>query len=302
MECHSDDWSMENFLVPYQTEFATSLHAMGETFVRKSSSCSRCHTGEGFQIYLETGVSESLPRGSHIGCFACHAPHTNLDFSLRVTGPVELDDGGTYDKGNSNICAMCHQNRPADPPIDSPDDPIESIRWGPHHGPQANHLSGQGAYEFDGPYPAAAQHNELISDGCVGCHMADAPSSGNAGGHTFWVQYEYHSAEEVNSKGCGCHTAWEGDDELAAEAVEDRAEEFGAKMATLKGLLMDEGWLGEDDYVIPDNAPTEADDRGALWNYRMFLEDRSNGIHNPVYADAVIEASIEYMEAKKNLP
>lgn len=296
MECHTDNWNMDNFLVPFQSEFATSLHAMGETFVRKGADCSRCHTGEGFQIYAETGVGQELTAGSHIGCFSCHAPHTNADFSLRVTGAQTFDAGGTFDKGNANICSVCHQIRPADPPIES-EDPITSSRWGTHHGPQANLLSGQGAWEFDGAYAANAMHNTSISNGCIGCHMADAPESGNAGGHTFWVQYEYHSALEVNSKGCSCH-GWD-DDEEAALAVEAQAMAFGEDMATLKALLVDAEWLTESDSVIPATAPTEADDRGALFNYQMLREDRSNGTHNPVYAQAVLDASIAHMEAKK---
>ena len=50
-------------------------------------------------------LEKDLDNPSRIGCFTCHSPHTTLDFALRTVAAVDLNEGGTYDYGNSNICA-----------------------------------------------------------------------------------------------------------------------------------------------------------------------------------------------------
>ena len=295
MECHTDTWDTENYLATYVTEFASSLHATGDTYVRKSSSCAPCHTTEGFQVIADGGeLTEDLAQSSHIGCFACHAPHTSEDFSLRTSAAVALNSGGTFDKGASNICANCHQGRPIDPAVDSTD-PIESKRWGAHHGPQANIVAGQGLWEIAGEsYSSTHQHNSGIANGCVGCHMSDLPGSGMAGGHSFAVNYDYYG-DNINGSGCySCH----GEDFDATEYTEETKAEFDVKLDELKVLLMAQGWIDENNYVLTDNAPTDSDDRGAVLNYNMLREDRSGGIHNPRYANEAIDAAIVYMTGK----
>ncbi len=298
MNCHTDSWDLDHYILTKQTEYATSQHGTGETWVRKGDPCSRCHTTEGFQAYVNTGVPEAVSNSSRIGCFACHAPHTNENFDLRASGAVTLEvSGGTYDKKNSNTCANCHQARTPDPAIASADS-ISSPYWGAHHGPQSNILSGQGCWEFGGAaYAADHMHNTSIEEGCVNCHMADPPGSAVAGGHSWWITYEYHGAEEANTAGCVlCHPGLDGGEMM--EKIEEAQAEFQTDMDTLKELLMAAGWIDDSNHVITATQPTAADDRGAVFNYNMLREDRSGGVHNPVYTRAVLDATLAHMQPK----
>lgn len=299
MQCHTDDYQMENYIVSIQTEYRASQHANAETFVRRGEDCARCHTSEGYQYFVTTGTTQAVTESSPVNCFACHSPHTNGDFALRKSGATTLDAGGTYDKGNSNTCAMCHQARAADPPITETGTAITSARWGPHHGPQGSILSGNSAWDFGTPLSTSASHNDRIAAGCVGCHMAETADNGLAGGHTFGLTYIYHGAEELNSKGCAietCHQSW--DDETAHTAVEASKAAFMTDLMALGDDLRTLGWMDESDLVVPAALPAEADARGAVWNYLMLLEDRSGGIHNPTYARAALNAAQAYVDAQ----
>jgi cytochrome c551/c552 len=305
---------MEDYLLPIETQFAVSLHATGETFVRIDAPCAGCHTTEGFQQYVETGKGPAVAQSSHIGCFACHAPHTNQDFSLRKIGATTLAvGGGSYDKGPSNTCAMCHQLRAPSPNFFAANfagDSLTSSRFAGHHAPQSNILSGQGLYVFtDGTaYPANARHNISIPKGCVNCHMADVPSGALAGGHTFAIAYG--SPERLNSKGCTCHSSMTDAD--AMTFVEEAQDAFLAALNdTLAPKLQAIGLLkkNSDESYSPNDRRRDgtgrrviwtADEMGAVFNFGALLEDRSGGIHNPIYARAVLNATIAFADAHES--
>lgn len=301
MNCHTDDYHMENYLLSIETEFALSRHNLSDTYVRRGTDaspvCSRCHTTEGFQHYVLTGEVTPLEESSHIGCFACHAPHTNENFSLRVSEPVVMNHGTTYDRGLSNTCAICHQTRLTDPPIDSPT-PITGSRWGPHYAPQANILSGQGAYVFAGTtYETNAAHSG-ITDGCVVCHMAELPDNVIAGGHSFAINYVSSGNTRVNSKGCACHTTWTTD-AIATTATDTYQAEFEEKLDELGDILVARGWLKTDREYATNGAtaPVTADQRGAVFNFLILHHDKSQGVHNKKYAESVIAGTKAWLEA-----
>jgi hypothetical protein len=117
------------------------------------------------------------------------------------------------------------------------------------------------------------------------------------------MRYEYHGQELMNSKGCdGCHATWgpeedrEARDEAATEAVEEAMAEFAAELAEVRTELIDRGWLDDEDHINTDSPPATADERGAVYNYLLLLEDRSGGIHNVVYANDVLDATKEYLD------
>lgn len=301
MNCHTDDFTMANYLRPIQDQFAVSGHNISDTYVRRgtdaSPACSRCHTTEGFQHYVATGEELPLEESSHISCFACHAPHTNGDFSLRAADPVELNHGDTYNKGLSNTCAVCHQSRVTEPDIESPN-PITSSRWGPHYAPQANILSGQGAWEFDGVgYETDAAHNIGNTNGCVTCHMAELPDNVIAGGHSFAINYESSGATRVNSKGCTCH-GWATDAVATTETDEYQAE-FEEALTELGDLLVARGWLKADREYATNGAtaPDTPDERGAVFNFLILHHDKSLGVHNKKFAEDVVAKTKAWVEA-----
>jgi hypothetical protein len=301
MNCHTDDFEMANYLRPKQDQFALSRHNLSDTYVRRGTDaspvCSRCHTTEGFQHYVATGEAAPLEESSHISCFACHAPHSNDNFSLRVTESVVMNHGTTYNKGLSNTCAICHQSRLTDPPIDSPT-PITSSRWGPHYGPQANVLSGQGAYVFAGTaYETDAAHNIGNTNGCVTCHMAELPANVVAGGHSFAINYEGSGGVVVNSKGCTCH-GW-ATDAVATTETDSYQAEFEERLDELGDSLFARGWLKADREYATNGAtaPVTADQRGAVFNFLILHHDKSMGVHNKKYAESIVAGTLAWLEA-----
>lgn len=284
VECHSDDTR----IVAIAGQWANSTHATGGNFERNSSSCSRCHTSEGFVAYLDTGEGGSPENPSAIGCFTCHEPHTNYNFDLRTTDPVELMLGGTFDQGDGNLCANCHQGRTPSPEIpESGTITITSTRFGVHHGPQANILMGSGAYVFTGA-SYGSSHGPNVSNGCPTCHMA-SPYGVQAGGHTWDLIYLYHGGDTDLVEGCNiseCHNGNVDDFEHG-----DVQADIQALLLTLSDILInDVGIMNDGEQSIEGDWPVAA--AGAFLNYKMILEDRSLGIHNPAYVEDVLDASI----------
>ncbi len=99
-------------------------------------------------------------------------------------------------KGNSNLCANCHQSRRAEPLMDSNPGAktyrITSAHYGPHHGAQSNVVAGLGFAEIEGPvaYPEPGTNFHLVHNGennsCVGCHMGEFSAEHTTGGHS-WI-------------------------------------------------------------------------------------------------------------------
>ncbi len=290
--CHD----MSTDLVARVDQWANSVHYTGGTFERNGQGCNECHTHEGFREFVATGAVAAAPSNpSAIGCRTCHNIHTSYersDFSLAVTGPVDFRAdfmaGKTYNKGNSNLCVSCHQPRNATlPTVGGGDFTVTSSRFGPHHGPQGALLSGYGGYEVPGSLPYAnTAHTTMISDGCITCHMQEAFGR-QSGGHTMKMEYEYHEAITLNVAGCqACHSGTKDFD------VNGAVTEIEALGAQLEGMLVADGLLTASGSAVAGTY--SANKAGALWNYRMlFIEDRSNGVHNPKYAKALLQNSID---------
>jgi hypothetical protein len=290
--CHSDAANDTIFLWARTREYEDSGHNTGDTFVRKSTPCSGCHTHEGFVERVDIGEfpSEGLTWSSQVACMTCHLPHTGGDFELRTAEAVTFIDGsGTFDKGGGNLCAECHQNRAANPPIPAEGDTLypSSFRWGPHHGSQANVMAGLSGYVVSGDPPSSFGHPNA-TDGCVACHMADPPSSGLAGGHTWHMQDE---DMEDYTGGCnvvGCHS------NSPQENFDAVQQDIATRLANVQARLLSKGLIDEDDHVFTTRGYTSAEAK-AVWNYLNVLEDRSLGLHNPAYCRAILDAALEFV-------
>lgn len=305
MNCHTDQYNddLTVSLATYQAEFEESQHNQGETWVRRGDpitpECSRCHTNEGHQHFLNTGEAVAVPASSKISCFTCHAPHTKESFELRQTAAVNLNQGGPYDRGTSNACVACHQVRNPSPAIADGAN-ITSNRWGPHYGGQSNVLSAQGAYLFGGsPYPSAAAHYQANSHGCVTCHMARVPANNIAGGHSFAINYEISAGKRINSGGCTCHNF--ATDLAATTYTSTYQAIFDARLDSLKTMLGPVsggglGWLNQSDLVVPGTY--NADEMGAIWNYKLLEYDGSRGVHNPAFTEGVMARTLGYVRGR----
>jgi hypothetical protein len=171
-------------------------------------------------------------------------------------------------------------------------------------------LLGENAYEYDGyDYDDNSWHTTGVAEGCVKCHFRVGVDY-EMGGHTF----EMESGEDENTNACnveGCHVNdLEIDDfdrEMATmdfdgdgDFTEGVRTEIDDLMHDLETLLVDAGlleWIAEDsaweptdNLVVPD-----ADSAGAVYNWAFVHEDQSHGIHNTLYAVALLQSSINYM-------
>jgi len=292
VKCHDD--SQNIFAASIQWEAST--HATGGNFNRNSASCGACHTSQGFLQRIANGTMEAdgpVENPAPVNCYACHQIHetyTEQDWAFTASSPVEFwIDGNVFDMGKANLCAQCHQSRVPNPlPVPGGGDvEITHFRYGPHHGPQGNMFAGSGGYEVEGSLGYnSSLHTELVEDGCVTCHMADAYGV-LAGGHTMGVAYSQYGSTSINEAGCvACH---EG--ENINEKVEETAADIEVLMADLRGLLIEQGVLDSSNYAIP--GVMTSNQAGAILNYKMVLEDRSGGSHNFKYAKALLTNSIE---------
>ncbi len=279
-----------------ETQYLGTLHATSQTFYPGSpttveyaggrNDCAKCHSTEGFIETLWTGLDTTatdipLPQG--LRCETCHSFHVSLDFEnepnhgIRAMEQIALLTGaGTvgFDNVESNLCMNCHQARTG--PADDADGSAMvyvNPHFGPHHAPQANFINGLGGYEFGAELSTSGAHESGSS--CVSCHMHEG--DGTVGGHT-WTPGDAACSS--------CHS-----DGVPASGVE-------AKLTELHEALIAAGMLDADGHAI-EEVSYQADSVGALWNYLTLEEDGSTGVHNPAYAEALLDASIAALAATK---
>ncbi len=279
-----------------QAQFAMSEHSAGAIAVDYAggrASCARCHSHEGFVQYAVFGeVLGDITDPSAWKCSTCHTLHETFDegFALRMNDPVEanFDPSVTMDLiGNSNLCAVCHQSRTAEPNMAAPADSfrISSAHYGPHHGPQANTVMGEGFAEIPGSVAyeevgSSYHHQEGAS--CVGCHMGEY---GAGGGHSFIPNLdaciECHGKSMENFNYGGVQT------------------DVANKLEELRDKLVE---LGVVEYIEADKAYEPVVGKypmiqaQAFFNWIGLEEDRSLGVHNPKYVNALLTNTLEALE------
>jgi hypothetical protein len=308
-----------------RSQYQTSGHrTLGNASYANADDCQGCHTNEGFIQRAKTGkvdVKKFVANPSEIGCFTCHAPHDNGNFSLRLNTKVTLANEQIFDKDKSNLCASCHHARRT---------PKEEVRarniptdsWGAHHGPQADMLAGTNAYEFPGKKYSSSVHMALPNANCVTCHMSLPTGryslSPSVGGHSFRIAGEVHEEPRVNTAGCttsGCHGAMEqlkgshffdkkaaqdydGDGKL--ETVQEEVLGLLEKFVNEKGSgifqTMKEPMYDAKGKFVNTKTQYPLDAVAALYNYKFVLEDGSKGVHNTVYAVQLLMDSLKALD------
>jgi hypothetical protein len=275
-ECHNDT----TLVAGKTTAWSETMHGMGEAYVRgTSSSCAGCHSGGGFSAMVAAGlnpdeVEEGDPDPTRQDCRACHQIHvtyTGEDWALETTDPVDFYafEGVTYDGGEGNLCANCHQPRRgiAEPDADGNIE-ITSTHWGPHHGGQGAMLMGvAGSPDVEGN---PSSHATMVEDTCVACHMGEGAT------HTF--EPDVANCQE-------CHSGMEGFDDTGLQT------EVQEKLDQLEAELVARGWLDEEGHPAVTFVP--APEAYALWNWIYIAhEDGSLGVHNPAYTRGLLDASL----------
>lgn len=292
LTCHSTDQ-----ISKIQAEFAMSVHRAGLVAVDYAggrASCAQCHSHEGFVQYAEFGkVLGDITNPTAWKCNTCHGIHKKFeytDYAVRLSTPIKpmFNTSVTMDlKGNSNLCANCHQSRRPEPKLEKPNDAtyrITTTHYGPHYGTQGNVVAGMGLAEIPGSvaYPAPGSNKHLVHNGqnvsCTACHMG---TYGNGGGHTW----------KPNLNACNsCHNATEKDFNYGGVQTD-----IENKLHELREILIAKGIVAGDEVegyhpVIGTFPMIQAQ---AFFNWKGIEDDRSLGVHNPKYVRALLINTID---------
>jgi hypothetical protein len=294
-KCHNDT----TLIVSKNAQFATSLHATGEAYLRGASKdCAGCHGTEGAKASINAGLPPHDPsitdvvNISPMDCRTCHNIHSTYtidDFSLTgAEQPVVLErTGGTFDGGAGNLCANCHQVRNAAPTVTGGNVDITSSRFGPHYGIPAQMLLGEGGL---GVSVTPSAHYSTVKDTCVGCHM------GEEFNHTF---------APVVARCQTCHADLANFDNNGVQTeVEAMVEELHAKFVDMKLLDPATDLWGIYDpatntWSNPSvKAPLNVTEAvaNAMWNYKFVVYDKSMGVHNSAYTKALLQQALDALK------
>ncbi len=289
-QCHSHEGYVD--FITKGTTNPTGYYGLSETEILLDDNGTPDDPSDDFPVLGEFGeilyTNNPVAVVSPISCDTCHGTHMSfdfendgMDFALRALEPVSLITDGTMIDygGGSNACIGCHQPRRTGPtdPNGTGNFFISSSHWGPHHGPQATMLEGIQGIEIAGsvPYPDVASSTHRQGASCVSCHMGTTDNGSN-GLHT-WISSDNSCT--------ACHTT------VPAEVTG-----LAADMAHLGELLETAGALHFDNGWHPVKGTVSIEVAEAAWNFLFVHEDMSEGVHNPIYAKALISNSIEALE------
>jgi len=209
-------------------QWQESLHADIQlaTDESGSSSCARCHTGQGFLAWLKQGdLTKSLQgakgnataaemaaivtkdNAQPITCAVCHDPHNPGSASgdpgvntatVRIMGDTALLPSGYQAKevGLGALCITCHNTRNGA----HNDTAAPTSFSAPHAAAQGDVLMGENAYFVNTPMRSA--HADLENT-CVTCHMEKSPPPAEFSMNGAGTNHEFSASIEI----CGdCHS------------------------------------------------------------------------------------------------
>ena len=290
------------------TQFGAGAHSNG-TYYNRGGECAACHNNEGFLARVDyTSASDIYtyagPAETGISCYTCHGIHqayTSDDWALTFADQVTETILGTKspdvasvsfkDYGASNMCLQCHQSRDRGdvPAADATDSlMVTSSHWGPHYGVQGNVLHSSGGVHIagDASYPAfGTGHANSIADvSCMDCHMYE-------GDHSLAVNFDacvecHNSADEAEDAVEALHTE-----------IHDLQFELGALLLSV-GSMSEVFEDGELYGYAPASNKNSAAQAAGVWNYMVSYQDHSYGVHKPAYMKALLQNSIDAVQAE----
>ena len=298
------------------------------------TACAKCHSRQGFLETLATGTDTTYSPfvGDYtLNCEVCHEFHGTLDeadfpnYALRNVPAFKsiFNKSITLDKGGSNACMSCHQNRAntsvkvgsatvnLDTITDATIVKITSQRYGGHHGPQAQLYAGvgMGEYEITGPstYENSTGHASLT---CGSCHVSSTANNTNkTGGHYYKLAVrDANNATVAGSENVtACVTCHAGTTDHDINSLQT---DIKALMLAIEGKLITQGMMlntggpngyggvNTTGYIIGDNGTSNASSSNprtvtakkakAIFNFKCIYEDYSYGVHNPKYIKALL--------------
>lgn len=284
LTCHEHEGVSGHFF-----EFSTAhenAHTLAGGNVVKNAECFTCHSAEGVmsKIY-DAGItmteSETV---TGIGCAVCHDPHgeSGNNAQLRISGDYEIElTTGTYtaDAGDGLICYQCHN---ADTTLPA----VGTIL----HNSQAEMIQGVGGYTYGtGVNGEQARHIELGMT-CNDCHMSREE------GTTHNMLMTEDGDARVEACKDACHS-------ISSLVYEDGYYDMGGQTADVRAMLEElrekinekAGLPAGSNISASYSAGTDALEEAlnnAAYNYNFIISDKSNGFHNPDYAEALIQLSL----------
>ncbi len=301
-QCHdSPSYYVKNM------EWGHTLHATGQVF-KGGGPCAPCHSAKGFiktydPFYVQSGKTPRATDQEGVACVACHDPHTvGMGASqLRNIPTAKLSNGyvAAYAQvGEGVLCMNCHHARANGNVLVAN---LSSTNVNPHASPQADMLLGQNGIEYGLAMPKS-RHATAVENSCVGCHMQLVAGTSYShlntlvGGHTFSLTWRGPTNTVQVTEICAkCHV--EDTFDIKAEDY-DRNGTIDGVQTEIEGLLAQLGKLlppvGSTS-VVQSLALTPAQ-RKAAYNFFFVREDRSRGVHNPKYAAALLQASIDDLQ------
>lgn len=248
--CHNPDGVGTIYAIAAKRmEYELSGHYLFGNAEMNTTQCAGCHTNEGFYERVKNGISneiftpgiisgpktfQSYSVSTPVGCFTCHIPHGQGDFTVRDSSAVKIFSmiSGQTTKipvttASSSMCIKCHQPRmtstfliPGSVPVSWQPDPtktavtdtakIFTTRWNNHgSGEMTQSLFGFGGFEFIGYTYSNSVHTTLFTSksiGCESCHMG-TPIGNSNGGHTFKIGYKPTGSITTSYNLTGCNTS-----------------------------------------------------------------------------------------------
>jgi len=290
-------------------QWLASGHASGrladtELMNQDISVCgAECHFSRPFIQSLGQDEIHFNGQPSEIRCFACHGPHTNWDYSLRIETAFNLISGSPYNQGKSNICAYCHHSLVDKTRLIQDSAIINASTidiWDTlmlHGMGEADLLLGKGGFEhnFDSvTWTWSTAHSHATADArkCISCHQ-DSVGDFSLGGHSLNIVSESGAlVKACNIAGCHSGTAAT----VTAQSIAAGQALIETRLSDLKSSLSKMGLLNLET-GLPDSTLLIADSNvvGALYNYFLIRNDKSRGMHDFVYDTLLLRASIDYL-------
>lgn len=308
--CHNNG----SALFQKSVQWEESLHGTGDIYIYGNrSGCLECHTSQGFKDYLTNGTAPTTPYNdvSSINCRTCHNIHVKYDatdWALTKTTEVKFYETAapkaTADLKKGNLCGQCHQARATTPAIDvnsTANYEITSSRFGGHHSPVANVFANNIAFVPKGSatIPTSNAHT-AAPEGCPTCHMSEPPVLHGAvlGGHTWKMASDDGTLQ--NFAACTqCHpSATSSFDNIGGKFFST----FAADLHKADSIFQVKKWRDANGAWIGPNGKSASSSNklvvtqnqaAAIYCYQLLLEDKSNGVHNPAYARAILNNILE---------
>lgn len=212
--------------------------------------------------------------------------------------------GQTLKYRAANTCIFCHKSRKDVTLYIGNSNPLNSVRWGPHEGPQADVYSGKGGYHYAGKSYSSSRHATL-TNACIDCHMSPNANNGNVPDHSLKPSLAFCKT---------CHTEYagqtfdvQGGQSIVKNALFELQSLLNAAGMLTRAETAPYSALGPDeladaqfnlDAVRPNggdgganivaNGPTA----GAVYNYLIIARSKDFGVHNPTYAKQLLWDSI----------